>query len=83
MALDFQVIGSPILHVGFVSPQILNQPRAVTVPLLAFDSRFVPIVGLRGDENADDDDCEVNSNREPVLRSDMLADAADDHLRPL
>src|SRR5690606_1135418 len=47
-----------------------------------FDPRLVPVRNLQANEDADDDDGELDSDRDPVLRAQIGDGAAEDHRAP-
>ena len=71
------------LELVAVEIEFVDQPFAVAASLLGLGPVFVPIPDLSSNEYAEHDDAEIDPDREPVLRRDMLADAADDHGFPL
>ena len=44
-----------------------------------FIARFIPVVDLQADENAEHDDDQIDRDCRPVLLLQMIGDAAQDH----
>jgi hypothetical protein len=78
MLADRPIISPSVEHVGLIGTQIRNKPLAILLPLISVDPRLVPVVDLGADDDPGDDDQEVDRDREPIVRGDMFADAADD-----
>ena len=65
-----------------VRTEILDDLRAIGADRGAIDPPLVPVVGLGAEEHADHDDDDIDPDREPIVRGDMLADTANDHRLP-
>jgi hypothetical protein len=64
-----------------IEVQFVDQPSAIFLRPGSFQALLVPIADLGAEEHAEHDDQNVDPDCEPVVRRDMLANAAYDHRR--
>jgi surfactin synthase thioesterase subunit len=79
---DLAVVYRAVLHVVFVHLDVADDTDAVRLAGLVGEAFCVPVADLDTEKDAEHDNDEVDAHSEPVVRSDVLANAAQQHDQP-